>query len=132
MIDPKEVLRVCNKATPGPWEYGKHHKGSFPAHYAISQSGEMYDHAYVFSAEDGGEGKANAQFIALARTALPKLAQRVIELEADNAKLREAANDIYPMVAGRVIQLQMAGEEKAAAEWNAVAKKLYHFGLKEA
>ena len=56
------------KHTPGKWEVGKHHgrADGLPPHYMISQSGEMYDHAIVFSAEDGGEGKANARLIAAA------------------------------------------------------------------
>jgi len=34
-------------------------------------------------------------------------------------------NDIYPMIAGRVIQLKDAGEEKAMQQWNEVAQNIY-------
>jgi hypothetical protein len=56
------------KHTPGPWEVGRHHENTSntPAHYAISQYGELYDHAHVFAANDGGEGKANARLISAA------------------------------------------------------------------
>lgn len=57
-----------SKHTPGPWEIGNHQKGldKWPAHYAVSQVGEMYDHAFVFSVQDSGEGKSNVQLIAAA------------------------------------------------------------------
>ena len=63
------------KHTPGPWEVGKHHgrADGLPPHYMISQSGEMYDHAIVFSVEDGGEGKANANLVAAAPDLLHEL-----------------------------------------------------------
>lgn len=44
---------------------------------------------------------------------------------ADQYKLMmDTLNDIYPTLAGRVIQLQESGEEKAAAEWDAVCRKV--------
>lgn len=45
--------------------------------------------------------------------------------EQENAALREALIYIYPLIAGRAIQLQQSGEEKAAGEWNEVAKMIY-------
>jgi hypothetical protein len=73
-MDPREILEACKKASKGPW--GK-----------VMRKG---DRLYVGSEEKPiaeictlyvGESEANLQFIALARTALPELAQRVIELE---------------------------------------------------
>jgi len=74
MIDPKEVLEICGRATPGPWKVveGK----------SFGVQSENKNIASCFRTE-------NEQFIALARTAMPELAQRVIKLEAENARLRE-------------------------------------------
>ena len=47
------------------------------------------------------------------------------EIRERMAKLEAVLNDIYPAIAGRVIQLQKAGEEKAAAEWNEIAKQVF-------
>ncbi len=132
MHDPKEILEMCEKATPGPWyreKIGAFYKGFTLEHIIATTSLCATGNNVYAQSQEGIFPSADADFIALARTALPGLAQRVIELEADNAKLRaiaEAANDIYPWVAGRVIQLQKAGEVKAAAEWNEVAIKLCH------
>lgn len=106
MYEPKEVLEMCKKATPGPW--------------AITQPGINDKSVYIvqdkYLKDDYRQGvcklvhkpkiEEDAQFIALARTALPQLAERVIELEgkvdpywmnkaqeleAENAKLRAVA-----------------------------------------
>ena len=62
MIEPK--------FTPGPWGLSSHHRKAdgWPAHYMVGQRDEMYDHAVVLSAQDGGEGKSNAYLIAAAKT----------------------------------------------------------------
>jgi len=61
-----EILAVCEKATPGPWKVveGK----------SFGVQSENRNIASCFRTE-------NEQFIALARTVLPQLAQRVMELE---------------------------------------------------
>ena len=89
MRNPQQDLEICSRATKGPWEVGKHHKLiTEPSHYAISQSGEMYDHARVFAAEDGGEGKANAHLMAMSREALPHYIGLLTQIAA-MAKLPE-------------------------------------------
>lgn len=50
--------------------------------------------------------------------------QSIQNLSAQVAALREALNDVYPMIAGRVIQLIDAGEEWVAGQWNKEAKKI--------
>lgn len=45
-------------------------------------------------------------------------------LRAQVVGLREVLNDIYPDIAGHVILLKYAGEEKAANDWNIVATKI--------
>lgn len=75
--DFKEVLKICNKATEGPWETTG--RGS---EYVINKNN--FNVCLTRRSHD-------AQFIALARTALPEFAQRVIELEDENAKLRAVA-----------------------------------------
>ena len=74
-----------SKFTPGPWEMGKHHPkaGNSPAHYEISQSGEMYYHAIALSATDGGEGKANARLIAVAPEMYAELKRHCLECQAN-------------------------------------------------
>ena len=49
-----------------------------------------------------------------------------VERQADRIRDLESAIDwTYPTIAGRVIQLQQAGEVQAAAHWNDVARRLY-------
>lgn len=89
MHDPKEVLEICEKATEGPW-YGLEDAGVFadPEHRKpIFETGCGCCTRPDLKTED-------ADFIALARTALPQFAQRVIELEGENAKLRAVVTDI--------------------------------------
>jgi hypothetical protein len=79
-MDPREILEACKKASKGPWS-------------KVMRKG---DRLYVGSEEKPiaeictlyvGEAEANLQFIALARTALPELAQRLIEIEEKLHKL---------------------------------------------
>lgn len=39
-------------------------------------------------------------------------------------RLQKVLDEIYPHLAGRAIQLEQAGEEKAAASWAAVCRKV--------
>ncbi len=81
MHDPKEVLAVCEKATEGPWK-------------VIDIPGDV---TFVYTKRPISASDENicidcslsdANFIALARTALPEFAQRIIELEEINASIR--------------------------------------------
>lgn len=56
---------------------------------------------------------------------LAELQDELQQAEADNAALAVAINDVYPMVAGRTMDLMSAGEEKAAEHWNKASQKLY-------
>lgn len=50
-------------------------------------------------------------------------------LEAENARLRDVADVVrkhYPTIAGHVLRLQEAHEERAATEWLAVAQDFYN------
>lgn len=109
-----EILAVCEKATPGPWDFdediwwentpGEQEKHGGLIVYPLAN--EDLTVAGVNHYFDRKQGKANAQLIALARTVLPQLAQRVLELEGEvdpywmnkaqeldteNAKLRAVA-----------------------------------------
>jgi hypothetical protein len=113
-----EILEVCEKLPKGPWEWveDKFHGG-----YSGLVDAENKEVLFPNCCNDGDEGAAWFEdyatpevrhFITLARTALPQLAQRVIELEGqvdpywmnkaqeleeENAKLRavaEAAEEI--------------------------------------
>lgn len=50
------------------------------------------------------------------------------EVGEEVKRLRTLFDDIYPMIAGRVIQLKEAGEEKSAAQWNEICQRMQ--GLK--
>lgn len=89
MYDPKEVLKVCEKATPG-WKAGKF------KHVIVSDTVDND----VFSEKENKDYYGdnliaesmhvnNRDFAILARTALPELAQRVIELETGVSVLKE-------------------------------------------
>ena len=104
-----EILAVCDKATEGPWE-------------AIDIPGDVtfvYAKRPILVSDENiciDCSLSDADFIALARTVLPQLAQRVLELEGEvdpywmnkaqeldteNAKLRavaEAAEELYYMI----------------------------------
>lgn len=84
MYDPRKILTLCEKATPGPWLHL-----SPLADWETSKPGGLPRR--IIAIEDPGEGqvdildgisKANAEFITFAREALPEFARRVIELEA--------------------------------------------------
>ena len=85
MYDPKKVLEICEKATEGPWQIVEQGKwGRFVLDGNNNYALEM-------------DYPENDNFVVVARTALPELAQRVIELEEENAKLQavaEAAKEI--------------------------------------
>jgi hypothetical protein len=184
-IDPRQVLEICEKATPGPWkECNLNQRETYAGVYANAQ----YRTGGIMIAPDVIID-ADAQFIALARSALPELAQRVLDLtgpvycDAENCRfgcfydtgdgwheprttefdcrksdeltgmgyeefeedetlpmcpcfrartgsreiehLREVLSDIYPLIAGRVIQLKDAGETQAMDAWNDAAKKVH-------
>lgn len=48
----------------------------------------------------------------------------IVALTARAEAAERLLDDIYPTISGRVIQLQAAGEEKAAAQWNEIAKRI--------
>ena len=76
MHDTKEVLGICDKATEGPWQIVEQGKwGRFVLDGNNNYALEM-------------DYPENDNFVVVARTALPELAQRVIELEEENAKLQ--------------------------------------------
>lgn len=72
--NPEQDLKVCEQATDGPWEYSKHDCSIFDGKGDdIVQLNE--DYCPYFHRED-------AEFITLARTALPDYIQRCVEMEA--------------------------------------------------
>lgn len=90
MIDPKQILALCEKATPGPWEYCQFESdlNEFGVHCpqfdgAIIENGITNNALTVCRGMTGPNKVNNAEFIALARTALPELTQRVLELERE-------------------------------------------------
>ena len=115
MFDPKEVLALCEKATPGPWQIIEQGKlGRFVLDGNNNYALEM-------------DYPENDNFVVVARAVLPELAQRVIELEGkvdpywmnkaqelekENAKLRavaEVAKHFYGICFDMPIDFPSAG-----------------------
>ena len=103
MHDPKEILEICSRATEGPWvRLDTPDYSEIYASPVISASSPL---ALV-------AGEVNADFIAFARVALPEFAQRVIELEKENANLRavaEVAKHFYGICFDMPIDFPSAG-----------------------
>lgn len=73
MHDPREILKVCHKATEGPWKISIHPAGWIDIDHPKDPTQRL---AIIVTKDD-------AEFIALARTALPEFAQRVIKLDKE-------------------------------------------------
>lgn len=76
VMDRDEIRKACEAATPGPWEEGDHWVFVMPE----VTSASLRD---VLKVPAGGNGNANAAFIAGAREWVPALLD-------ENEKLREA------------------------------------------
>ena len=84
-----ETLAVCEKATPEPWHIVKNH-----LYHSEIKSDKRELIACIETVKEGSE-EHNAQFIALARTALPQLAQRVVDLEKQLESLTPGGSEFY-------------------------------------
>lgn len=80
----EQIENACSKASPEPWEAktNRHRQCN----------GEPW--GWISGAQDnttwsGIRGRINADFIAIARTALPELVARVRELESKSELLKE-------------------------------------------
>jgi len=107
---PRDLLKdleICKKATPGPWVIAEEPEGS-----------RFFSVIHGTAGVSFSGNRADNNFIAAAREGWPEAIERAIAAE-------ELLVYVYPIVAGRVIQLQQAGEEKAAEQWNEVARKIY-------
>ena len=86
-LDAAEIAAREQAATPGPWEV-------IPARYTTGWGICVAAGSWILSRFPGrskvAQKKANAAFIATARTALPALLDEVERLTADNARLRDA------------------------------------------
>ena len=78
MHDPKEVLAVCEKAPDGPYHVGGA-EGSMPHSHSTQLTGHRPDGNHYVMAQANynfkEESEALINFIALARTVLPQLAE---------------------------------------------------------
>lgn len=71
MFDPKEVLALCEKATPGPWQIIEQGKlGRFVLDGNNEYALEM-------------DYLENDNFVVMARDALPEFAERIIKLDKE-------------------------------------------------
>lgn len=88
-----EIERLCEKATPGPWEY----RSAKPREIALKRPNfEMGVRngrglAIIFLDDFGSE--ANAAFIAGSRTAIPTLLREIRRLQSEKADLLAMLED---------------------------------------
>ena len=94
-----EILAVCEKATPEPWHIVKNH-----LYHSEIKSDKRELIACIETVKEGSE-EHNAQFIALARTVLPQLAEEVIKLRA----VAEVAKHFYGICFDMPIDFPSAG-----------------------
>ena len=94
-----ETLAVCEKATPEPWHIVKNH-----LYHSEIKSDKRELIACIETVKEGSE-EHNAQFIALARIALPQLAEEVIKLRA----VAEVAKHFYGICFDMPIDFPSAG-----------------------
>jgi len=128
-------LAICAARTPGPvkWQkFGKQYYltgqyGMRPIIFAtvpIEKEGYM-DEIHISNRDAERDllipldpDHPDSKFVEMAWEALPYWIRRAQEAEA-------VLNDIYPTLAGHLIGLRQLGEEKAAAEWEKVVKRVY-------
>ncbi len=82
----KDDLALCDKATPGPWEYdGMHNEIQTPRGETywliVSECRSAPDQGYPDDYSDVPQYDANFDFIAMAREALPYWIKRAEKLE---------------------------------------------------
>ena len=79
MIDKKELRKLCDEATPGPWMYN--------SHYEVIQ--DMQDKQLNAVARKGNapENWSNMAFIAAARSAIPALLDEIDRLNKAGGEL---------------------------------------------
>ena len=77
-------------------------------------------HAFMLEAQETKKQDG----IAALRAALDTERQRAEQAEAEAGALRSALDSVYPLVAGRVLQLKDAGEVMAMEQWNAECIKI--------
>lgn len=105
MYDPKEVLEVCKKAKPGPWDVShgdwdcdwecgrkwndpKCYNEIINCEHIKQRSAASLSNAFTVDCGDYmGLSDENADFISLARMALPEFAERIIKLEKEKEVL---------------------------------------------
>lgn len=137
-MDPREVLEISAKATPGPWIIKREDLGDESTcvapieiigannFYVVSNEGGLASMVHEWSVE---ELEANANLITLARTALPELAQEVIRLrekyESPGVKCNKGHVNNLPLALWdcpmcteelRVKNTQLRAERDAAVE----------------
>ena len=103
MIDKKEMKRLCEAATPGPWNiggiqpHGTHVYGAgemgIPVSWCSTASTVGKDGSYHITSE---EAESNARFIAAARSAVPKLLAENAALQARVQELEKAIVPVEP------------------------------------
>ena len=87
MRDAKEDLKLCEKATLGPWK-DNYNDGDWGACVESLEEGSIV--ATTEQRKLGAQFRFDAEFIASAREALPYWIERAEQAEAENTQLRAA------------------------------------------
>jgi len=119
MRDAKADLEICQKATPGPWE-AEHRKGA-NGMYRTEVFSKQHKVIAIcaWTPKYCGNGvvktyrEANAEFITLAREALPYWINRAVELERELKRIRLGMGDDYGDDPIKVIQTLKAENKRS-------------------
>jgi hypothetical protein len=124
----REWLQVAAKATPGPWKElqpgdGDHgwwvwQESKLPHYGGVAE-------CQITDGDDLEREKADAAFIALARTALPALAEDWLRLRAEYDRLVETARPLEEQVRSMALRLDKEpGNQTAVAVWLHLTNRL--------
>ncbi len=124
-LSPEAVAKMLEGVTPGPWES----RQDEDAAWAILHDGAFVTYAFPTECGAGGDTEANARFIAWAREAVPALASRLAEVEAQLAEwqasqhYRYIGRDGKPVLA-RDLEARAEAAEAKLAEVEARAEAI--------
>lgn len=138
----ENIQEVCAKATPGPWEINRDDIGD--EIYCYAPTDIISEQGITIVDYEGGlapcnqmwrleDIEANAQFIALSRTALPQLAEQCLGM----LEVVEAARDIYEIITNGLCDFRNGvsaygvdeGEEQARPYVKALGQALEKLGV---
>lgn len=100
-LDLDELERLCEQATPGPWETFAT-DSRYPIYVHIR--GEEFYHVAIMDSQGYKQGIADAAFVAVSRTAVPAMIKALRAAERERDMLREA------LAAAKIPHLRVEGD----------------------